>query len=134
MQDIKNNKKKYILMLKKITLTKDHLKLIPFLFIQEDGNENILIEKNHLLNIGSHLLEDMSIILGLESRAIEGTKNDADGRAFDDESEKYMMSLYEYLTENLFYIETLIHQFAVNGGLSEGTYKCLDNELLWEKE
>lgn len=121
-------------MLKKLTFTKDHLKLIPFIFIQENDNEDIEIKKEHMFNIGSHLLEDMSIILGLESHAIKGSENDADGRAFDEDTEKYMIGLYQYIKDNLFYIESLIHQFSVNGGISEGTYKCLDNELFWEKE
>ena len=120
-------------MIKTLTFTKDHLKLIPFLFVQEDDNEDIKIEKNHLFNIGSHLLEDISIVLGLQDKSIKGTENDAEGRAFDDETEKYMLDVYNYLKDNIYYIETLIHQYVIDGGITEGTYRCLDNELIWEK-
>ena len=120
-------------MVVKLNLTKDHLKLIPFFFIQEFEDETVGVDTNIMLNMGSHLLEDMAIILGLESKALKNTQNDAEGRAFDDETEKYMLSLFVYIQENFYYIETLIHQFVIKGGLSEGTYKALDNELIWEK-
>ena len=76
----------------------------------------------------------MSMILGLRDKMIPNTQNDADGMAFDDETESYMKGLYDYLVDNLYDIETLIHQFVVNGGLSVGTYVCKDNEMLWERE
>ena len=40
-------------MLKRITLNSEHLKLIPFLFIQEDGDYNIMIDKEQILCLGS---------------------------------------------------------------------------------
>lgn len=121
-------------MLKRITLSSDHLKLIPFLFIQEDGDYNIMIDKEQIFCLGSQLFEDMSMILGLRDKMIPNTQNDADGMAFDDETESYMKGLYDYLVDNLYDIETLIHQFVVKGGLSVGTYVCKDNEMLWERE
>lgn len=116
-----------------LTLTKDHLKLIPFLFVQEMDDDNVSIDKNLMFNMGSHLLEDMAMILGMEDRAIESTKFDADGRAFDDETTDYLLGLFNFFNDNLYYIETLIHQFAINGGLTVGTYKTLGNEMIWEK-
>lgn len=121
-------------MLKKITLTEDHLKLIPMFFIQEFNDEEVGITKNQIFSLGSHLLEDMAIILGLTDKMIPNTKNDAEGAAFEDETEQYMLSLFEYISENLFYIESLIHQFVCRGGISAGTYKCKEEELIWEKE
>ena len=120
-------------MVKKITLTEDHIKLIPFFFVQEFGDNEIGVTKEQLFNIGSHLLEDMAMILGLSDKAINNTSYDADGRAFDDETEKYMLDLYNYIVDNLYYIELIIHQFAIKGGITTGTYKALDNELFWEK-
>ena len=35
-------------MVKKITLTKEHLKLIPFIFVQEDDDYNIKIDNEHM--------------------------------------------------------------------------------------
>lgn len=120
-------------MVKKITLTEDHIKLIPFFFVQEFGDNEIGVTKEQLFNLGSHLLEDMAMILGLSDKAIKNTTYDADGRAFDDETEQYMLELYNYIVDNLYYIELIIHQFAVKGGVTVGTYKALDNELFWEK-
>lgn len=120
-------------MLRKLVLTEEHLKLIPMFFIQEFNDNEIGITKEQLFNLGSHLLEDMAFILGLTDKAIPNTKNDADGMAFDDETEKHMIELFEYVKENLFYIESLIHQFACRGGITVGTYKCKEEELIWEK-
>lgn len=117
----------------KITLTEDHIKLIPFFFVQEFGDNEVGVTKEQLFNIGSHLLEDMAMILGLNEKAINNTAYDAEGRAYDDETEKYMLGLYNYIVENLYYIELIIHQFVIKGGISPGTYKALDNELFWEK-
>ena len=121
-------------MVKKITLTKDHLKLIPFFLIQENDDENICISKEQLFNLGSHLLEDMAMILGMEDKAIPNTSENEFGRAFEDETETYLLDLHNYLITNLSDIETLIHQYVTIGGLTEGTYKSLDNELIWTKE
>ena len=84
--------------------------------------------------MNNRLLEDMCMILGLQDKAIPNTENDADGRAFDEETTKYMIDVYEYVMYNLADIETLIHQFVVKGGLTPGVYACLDNELIWKKE
>ena len=121
-------------MIKRITLTEEHLKLIPFLYIQDDGKYDVGIDKNIMYNLGAHLLDDMAMILGLTDKAIPGTENDPDGRAYDDETEAHMLSLHNFMKENLFFIETLVHQFAVKGGLKPGTYKCKDYELLWERD
>ena len=118
----------------RLELTKDHLKLIPFFFVQEFDDEKVGVDKNIMFNMGSHLLEDMAIILGLEDKAIKNTQFDAEGRAFDEKTEKYMLSLYDFFNENFYFIETLIHQFVIQGGLSEGVYTALDNELIWKKE
>jgi hypothetical protein len=118
----------------KLTFTKDHLKLIPFLFMQEMDDDNVGIDRNIIFNMGSHLIEDMAIFLGMEDKAIESTKYDADGRAFDEDTTNYLLSLFDFFNDNLYYIETLIHQFAVKGGLKEGTYSALDNELIWTFE
>ena len=121
-------------MIVRLHLNEDHLKLIPFFFINEIDDENIGISKDNLFNLNNRLLEDMSMMLGFQDKAIENTKDDADGRAFDDETTQYMIDIYEYVKENLYYIETLIHQFIVKGGLTKGVYKAYDNELIWEKE
>lgn len=134
MQDIKIKKsKKKTKMVIQLQLTKNHLKLIPFFFIQEFDDDKIGVDKNIMFNMGSHLLEDMAMILGLEDKALKNTQNNADGRAYDEETENYMLSLFNYINDNFYFIETLVHQFVVKGGLTVGTYQALDNELIWEK-
>ena len=108
-------------MIKTLNLTQDHLKLIPFFFIQEDDDENIKIEKDHMFNLGSHLLEDISMVLGLQDKAIKGTENDPNGRAFDDKTEEYMLEVFNYIKDNLYYIESLIHQYAIDGEIGRAS-------------
>ena len=76
-----------------LTLTEDHLKLIPFLYQQEFNDTQVGVDKDILFNLGSHLLEDMAMILGKMDAVIPNTLNDGDGRAFNDETEEYMMGL-----------------------------------------
>ncbi len=116
-----------------LNLKKEHLKLIPFFFTQEINDTVVGVDKEHLLSLGSHLLEDMAMILGLNDKAIPNTENDPYGKAFEEATEKYMLDTYDYIAQNLYYIESLIHQFVTIGGLSEGKYECLANELIWKK-
>lgn len=83
--------------------------------------------------ISSTLLEDVSLILGLRDHAIPNTEFDENGRAFPDEVEKYMFDVYNYVKDNLYFIETLIHQFVVLGGLTEGIYESDDKSIFWTK-
>ena len=121
-------------MIKRINVTDDMMKLIPIIFIQSEGDNKLVIDRTHLFEVGSHLLEDMAMALGIFDRAVKGTSDDPEGRAFSDEDTKYMLELHKYITDNLFYIESLIHQFVTKGGIKVGTYKCKDNELIWEYE
>lgn len=116
-----------------LNLTNDHLKLIPFILIKDENDDNLEIDKNVMLRLQSSLLEDVSLILGLRDKAIPNTEFDAEGRAFPTEVEDYMFKVYNYVRENLYYIETLIHQFAISGGITEGAYECDSKELFWSK-
>lgn len=116
-----------------IKLTEDHLKLLPFIAISNDNDKVIEIDKENMLLIHSSILDDVSLILGLRDKAIPKTENDADGRAFPDEVEHYMLSVYNYVKDNLYYIETIIHQFVADGGITAGTYKADERELFWTK-
>ena len=120
-------------MIKRLNVTEDHLKLIPFILLEDDDNE-VRINKTLVFDIQSTVLDDISLILGIRDRAIENTENDADGRAFSDEDEKYMLGLYHSIVDDLYYWESLIHQYVCRGGIEIGVYKCIDNELIWEKE
>lgn len=118
---------------KVLNLTEDHLKLASF-FHLENGEDDIKINKHIMLSEQSHLLDDVSLILGLRDKAIQNTIEDGDGRAFPDEIEKYMLDAYKYVSENLYWIETLIHQNILHGGVQPGVYVCDDREKIWEKE
>lgn len=121
-------------MIIRINVTEDLLALIPIIFIQEEGDDKVMIDKNHVFSVGMHLLEDMAMALNIYDRAIKGTEDDPEGKAFSEEDTKYMLDLHKYVTDNIYYIEMLIHQFAAKGGLQVGLYKCKDNELIFEKE
>lgn len=121
-------------MVKTITLTDEHVKLLPFLFIQTEGDNKVVIDRRHLFCLGSSLIEDASFILGLRDKAIKGTEEDAEGCAFPDDVENHILELCQYIKDNLFYIESLIHFFAFKGGVVPGTYKCKDNDMIWERK
>ena len=124
-------------MIKRIEVTEDLLKVIPIIFLQEKNgfdNKTITIDTSHIFSIGFGLIEDMAMALGIYDRAIKGTEDDPEGKAFSEEDTEYMLSLHKYVVDNIYYIESLIHQYVVKGGLEIGVYKCKDNELIWEKE
>ena len=120
-------------MIIRINVTEDLLSVIPIIFVQEEGDDKIVIDKNHAYSVGMHLLEDLAMALNIYDRAIKGTEDDPEGMAFNDEDTKRMLDLHKYVIDNLYYIELLIHQFATKGGLQVGVYKAKDNELLFEK-
>ena len=122
-------------MIKRIEVTEDLLNVIPIIFLQVKGDDEVVIDRKQVFSAGGmHLLEDMAMALNIYDRAIKGTEDDPEGRAFPEEDTKRMLDLHKYVVDNLFYIESLIHQYAANGGISLGTYKCRDCELIWEKE
>ena len=128
-----------IFMIKRIEVTEDLLKVIPIIFVQQkigktSDEKTIYIDTTHVFSVGMHLLEDMAMALGIYDRAIKGTEDDPEGKAFNEEDTNYMLSLHKYVVDNLYYIETLIHQFVVKGGLEVGEYYCKDNELIWSRK
>jgi hypothetical protein len=70
------------------------------------------------------------MILGLRDKAIKNTEEDADGAAYPDDVEKYMLDTYKYVSDNMYLIETLLHQHVMDG-VKPGEYICKDNELIW---
>ena len=73
------------------------------------------------------------MVLGLRDKVIKGTEEDADGGAYPDDVEKRMLDAYNYVKDNLFYIESLLHQMCMEG-VKIGKYKAHDRDLIWEKE
>lgn len=114
-----------------LNLTEDHLKLVRFFNIEEKDDEILAINKKVMLTMQTHLLDDVAMILGLRDKAIKGTDEDPDGRAYPDEDEKYMLDTYNYVSDNILYIESLLHQ-RVFEGIQPGHYKAKDSDLIWE--
>ena len=116
-----------------LNITKDHLKLLSMLDINDEDDNVLTINRKVLMTQQSHLLDDVATVLGLRDKVIEGTQEDADGGAYEDDVEKYMLDTYNYVSDNLYYIETLIHQMLLQGGVTEGAYKANDTDLIWRK-
>lgn len=114
-----------------LNLTEDHLKLVRFFNIEDTHDEYLSINKEVMLTLQTHLLDDVAAILDLRDKAIPNTSNDAEGTAYPDEVEKYMLDTYNYVSDNIYYIETLLHQYVMEG-IKPGHYKAKDNELIWE--
>ena len=113
-----------------LNLTEDHLKLVRFLNIEDKDDDFLKINKKVMLTMQTHILDDVAMILGLRDKAIKNTEEDADGAAYPDDVEKYLLGTYNYVSENIFYIETLLHQHVMDG-IVPGKYKAKDNELIW---
>lgn len=127
--------------IKRIELTQDILNVISGLkFEKFSFNKND--EKSRFgwgidsygMYGGTYLLEDISRLIGRYDEHIIGTEEDPDGVKFSEELENYMWGIHFYIVENLEYIENLIHTYINKGGLTPGTYKCIDYELNWKKE
>ena len=114
-------------------LTEDHLKLVRFFNIEDKDDDILAINKKVMLTMQTHLLDDVAMILGLKDKAIKGTEEDPDGAAYPDEEEKYMLDTYKYVSDNIYYIESLLHQNVLTG-IQPGHYRCKDSELVWTKE
>lgn len=120
-------------MIKRVKISEDILKLVPLFYLQQEGDDKVFLDKTHMFCIGDHLLEDMAFALGLSGEYIKGTENDPEGKAFSDEATERMLSVHQYIKDNFFDIESIIHQFAANGGITAGEYICKDYELIWKK-
>lgn len=117
-----------------LNLTEDHLKLVRFLNIEDKDDDVLTINKKVMLTMQTHILDDVAMILGLKDQAIKNTTEDADGAAYPDEVEKRMLDAYHYVSDNLYLIETLIHQKVLEGGIKATKYKCRDDDMIWEEE
>lgn len=83
---------------------------------------------------GTFVMEDIARLIGKFDQFIPDTEFDADGKKYPPELTKYMADLYEYIYQNLEYIESLVHFYCTKGGLMPGTYKCKDYEKNWTRE
>ena len=116
-----------------LKLTEDHLKLVRFLNIEDKDDDVLTINKKVMLTMQTHILDDVAMILGLKDKAIKNTEEDADGAAYPDDVEKYMLDTYHYVSDNLYLIETLLHQKVMEGIKPNTEYKAKDSDLIWEE-
>ena len=114
-----------------LNLTEDHLKLVRFLNVEDKDDDFLKINKKIMLTMQTHILDDVAMILGLRDKAIKNTEEDADGAAYPDDVEKYMLDTYHYVSDNLYLIETLLHQKVMEGIKPNTEYVCKDNEMVW---
>lgn len=147
-------------MIKRLVLTEEHLKLISALKFDEfdmsktvvtsvltDGTKETVTRdieegnKRYAWGIdqwnlfgGSNVIDDVAMIIGDWETRIPGTENMPLGAHFPKEVEDHLWDLYQYIWTNLVYIESLVHYFCAKGGLTPGTYKCIDTEQRWVKE
>ena len=120
-------------MIKRITLTKEHIALLKLIkFVDYDKLNTLSVNKEDPYILGGRL-EDIAIALGYENSIIPGSEDDAEGAAFPDDIEGHLVSLHKYIVNNIRDIETIIHQF-IDSGVKPGTYKCIDTEEIWTKE
>lgn len=117
-----------------LNLTEDHLKLVKFLNIEDINDDYLTIDKNTILTMQTHILDDVALILGLRDKAIKNTEEDADGAAYPNDVEKYMLDTYRYVQNNLYLIETLLHQKVMEGIKPNTEYVCKDNEMVWTEK
>ena len=116
-----------------LNLTEDHLKLVRFLNIEDKHDDVLTINKKVMLTMQTHILDDVAMILGMKDKAIKNTTEDADGAAYPDDVEKYLLDTYHYVSDNMFLIGSLLHQ-RVMEGIQPGEYVCKDNEMVWTKK
>lgn len=128
-------------MKKKLNLTEDIVRCMSSFNIvygtnQDDiKNPYIGISNRKTLNFGgSNAIEDIALALGRVDEHIPGTEIDPDGMLFTEETTKYFCEVYEFIEENLYDLECLIHQFACKGGITPGVYQNDGTDSnIWEK-
>lgn len=83
---------------------------------------------------GAYVMQDIALILGKFDQFIPGTEESPLGRQYPKELEDYWWGLYDYIYTNMEYFISLVFWSVKNGGLTPGTYKCIDTIKNWEKE
>lgn len=120
--------------IKKLALGDDHLKLIrEFNISSFDGGVGIPYTLNGGLLGGGKCVEDAALILGKSDMAIKNTADSADGRAFDDETERYLHTRCSYVMDNLEDIEKMLHHSVGRFNVTSGLYGYNNETALWEK-
>lgn len=115
----------------RLTLTEEHIALIRN-FRFKKINEKVSGIDTYDLYGGTNLYEDMAMILGKLDLAIPNTETDVFGRQFPSELVEHFRQLDEFILENLYNIENIVHQF-IDEGIKPGVYEAIDYEQIWTK-
>lgn len=125
---------------KKITLTEDHIKLLQaikfetFVFDGESREGRFAWGIDQYAPWGGNFpIEEIALILGHWEDALSDSINDWDGRKFPEELQSKFHDLYDYITDNMEYMFSLIIYYTDKGGLTPGTYKCNPRIKEWKK-
>lgn len=127
--------------IKKLNLTEDIISLIQNIKFetfdindrQEDHHFGWGIDQYSLFG-GTFVMEDIALILGKFDQYVPGTEESPMGRQYPKVLEDYWWELYDYIWVNMEYIISLVLWSVKNGGLTPGTYKCIDTIKDWKKE
>lgn len=125
---------------KKITLTEDHIKLLQaikfetFVFDGESREGRFAWGIDQYAPWGGNFpIEEIALILGHWEDALPDSINDWDGRKFPVELQDKFHDLYDYITNNMEYLFSLLIYYTDKGGLTPGTYKCNPRIKEWTK-
>lgn len=81
----------------------------------------------------SHLYDFMGHVLGVRDHVIDGTVENTDGAFYDRETTERLNKIDKFITENLMYIEEILHQFCTEG-IKVGKYTCFKQNHIWKYE
>lgn len=101
-------------------------------FTEERGHYAWAVDQWNLWG-GGYVFEDIARLIGRYDEVIPETINDTTGPRFPEELENYMLGLYNDIYNNLDSIVSLVFQFSTEGGLTPGTYKCINYQKVWER-
>lgn len=117
-------------MKRSVVLSDEHIKLISRFRINEFSSTRVGLDYYDLYG-GGFLINDMALILGCEVNQIVDNI-DSNGYEYDKETEKRLTEMSEYIDKNIVYIEEIVHQFSIKGGLKPGKYVCDEAIHIWE--
>ena len=125
---------------KKIEITDEHIKLLQamkfeeFVFDEQSRNGRIGwgIDQYSPWG-GNYPIEDIALILGHWEEAIPGSENTVEGRCFPEPLQSHLLDLYEFITENMPFLWSMVIWYSDKGGLTAGTYKCNPRYLEWQR-
>lgn len=125
---------------KVITITEEHIKLLQaikfesFIFDGDSRNGRFGWGIDQYAPWGGNYpIEDIALILGKFDMAVEGSERNSSGRYFPEDLQNHFIDLYEFVTENMELLFSLLIFYTDKGGLTPGTYKCNPRLKDWRK-